>query len=127
MTPEVREAVEEVRRAFPASTVEVLEEEQQGGAYVLARSLFVGDQYEPSTTWAGFLITFQYPRVDVYPHFFDAGVRRKDGRPLGESFSLQSWRGQPALQVSRRSNRLNPATDTAAVKLAKVLEWLRSR
>jgi len=127
MTPEVGEAIDEIRRAFPTSSVEVVEEEQQGGGYVVVHGVFVGNHYEPSTTWVGFLITFQYPRVDVYPHFFDARLRRRDGRALGEAFSLQSWRARPALQISRRSNRWNPATDTAAVKLAKVLEWIRSR
>jgi hypothetical protein len=29
--------------------------------------------------------------------------------------------------VSRRSNRWNAANDTAALKLAKVIEWLRSQ
>ena len=127
MCPEVEAAIEELRRAFPSSAVEVVEEEPQGGAYVVVHNVFVGEQYEPSTTSAGFLITFQYPRADIYPLFFDQGLRRKDGRALGEGFSLQNWRNRPALQVSRRSNRLNPATDTAAVKLAKVLDWMRSR
>jgi hypothetical protein len=105
----------------------MVEEEPQGGAYVIVHNVFVGDQYEPSKSWAGFLITFQYPRADVYPLFFDAALRRKDGRAFGEGFSQLTWRGRPALQVSRRSNRWNPATDTAAVKLAKVLDWMRSR
>ena len=32
-----------------------------------------------------------------------------------------------ATMVSRKSNRWNPAQDTAALKLAKVLDWIRTR
>ena len=32
----------------------------------------------------------------------------------------------PAIQISRRSNRWNPDRDTAALKLARVLDWIRS-
>jgi hypothetical protein len=127
VTPEVQEAVHDLRQAFGKDGVDVDEEEQQGGAYVVVRDLLLGDQYEPSASWCGFLITFQYPRADVYPHFFDPSLRRRDGRGLGNGFSLQTWRGVPALQVSRRSNRHNAATDTAALKLAKVIEWIRTR
>jgi hypothetical protein len=35
--------------------------------------------------------------------------------------------GRPALQLSRRSNRLNPATDTALLKLMKVRQWFSTR
>ncbi|MCZ7579107.1 MAG: hypothetical protein M5U18_19520 [Dehalococcoidia bacterium] len=38
-----------------------------------------------------------------------------------------SFEGVPAIQISRRNNKLDPATDTAALKVAKVLEWLRLR
>ncbi|KMO66936.1 hypothetical protein MCHLDSM_07280 [Mycolicibacterium chlorophenolicum] len=31
------------------------------------------------------------------------------------------------MQLSRRSNRLNPAVDTAATKVLKVLKWLNER
>jgi hypothetical protein len=59
-------------------------------------------------------------------------LRRQDGKPLGEAFHLNNQWQHPsgtdlATMVSRRSNRRNPATETAALKLTKVLDWIRSR
>ena len=55
-------------------------------------------------------------------------VRRADGKQHGKGFSGPLvWQGRLALQVSRRSNRWSPALDTAAAKLLKVLEWVRSQ
>lgn len=127
MTPEVAEAVEEVRKAFEGHGVDV-EEEGQGGGYVTVHDLFLGARFKPTVSWVGFLVTFQYPRADVYPHFIDAGVVRAEGGQLPSGITAgHNWRGKAALQVSRRSNRWNAATDTAALKLAKVLEWLRGQ
>jgi hypothetical protein len=126
MTPDIKEAVEEIRRAFPGRTIDV-EPEARGGAYVVVHDVPLGDQYKPVSSWVGFFITFQYPHADVYPHFIDAGVVRTDGKTHGEGFALADWRGRRALQISRRSNHLNPAVDTAASKLAKVLQWIKSK
>jgi hypothetical protein len=127
MTPEVQQAIKELETAYVGHRVDV-EAEVQGGAYVIVYDLVLGDSYVPSTTWFGFLITFQYPRADVYPHFVDPQLRRADGRSLGEGFSGPTqWQGRSAVQISRRSNRLNPAIDTASTKLAKVIEWVKSR
>ncbi|MCC5619469.1 hypothetical protein LC605_31345 [Nostoc sp. CHAB 5836] len=126
MTPEVEQAIAEIQQAFPGHSVEV-EAEAQGGANVIVHKLLIGEQYVPSSSWVGFAISFQYPYADVYPHYIDSGLRRVDGLVQGDGFSSANWRNQPAIQVSRRSNRLNPAIDTAASKLTKVLTWLRSR
>jgi hypothetical protein len=127
MTPEVEVAVEEIKRTWAGHRLEV-EPEPQGGAYVVVHDLPIGDQYQPSTSWVGFLITFQYPRADIYPHFLTAELRRVDGHALGESFQQPiPWRGQTATQISRASRNLDPTVDTAATKLAKVLAWVRSR
>lgn len=127
MTAEVSSAIEELKVAFPDGQVSA-EAEAQGGAYVTVNGVDIGASYSPSTTWIGFLIGFQYPRADVYPHFMDATVRRVDGQAHGVSFQLnKKWRDKDAIQISRRSNRLDPTVDTAATKLAKVLEWVRTR
>ncbi len=123
MTPEVEQAIEEIKCYFPGSTIET-ESEPQGGAYVIVHDLDFGGKFTPSKNWMGFLIDFQYPRSDVYPHFFDRAVRRTDGSQYGGGISSTTWRNKEVWQISRRSNRLNPAVDTAAFKLAKVLEWL---
>ena len=73
-----------------------------------------------------FHITFQYPRADVYPHFLSAEIKRVDNSAFGVGVSGQQWRGKPALQLSRKSNRLDPAIDTAATKLAKVITWFKN-
>lgn len=127
MTPEVEQAIVEIKAAFEGHRVDVMPE-PQGGAYVVVHDLMIGDHYNPQVTWFGFLITFQYPNADVYPHFIDGGVKRADSRAHGGGFSgPTTWPGSAGqvIQVSRRSNRWNPAFDTAATKLAKVLEWVR--
>jgi hypothetical protein len=120
----VAKAIDEVRAANPDAEVTATPD-NDGGAYVIVDPLLVGGLYTLETTWVGFRITFQYPYADVYPHFVRADLQRRDGRALGDGISPgHNFIGRPALQLSRRSNRLNPATDTAALKLAKVLQWL---
>lgn len=126
MNPEVEKAIEEIKTCFPGHKVEI-ENEPQGGAYVIVHDLEFGAKYAPSKHWIGFLIDFQYPRSDVYPHFIDRAVIRTDGGQFGGGFSSATWQQREATQISRKSNRLNPAIDTAAFKLAKVLEWLREQ
>lgn len=127
MTPDVEQAIAEIRQAFAQHPVHV-EAEPQGGAYVIVENLVIGEQYAPSISWVGFLITFQYPYSDVYPHFVDGSVRRSDGQSWGAGLAGPlTWNNRNAVQISRRSNRLNPAIDTAASKLVKVLNWLRSQ
>lgn len=127
MTPEVETAIAEIRQAFAEHQVDA-DQEEQGGAYIVVHDLFIGKQYTPSLTWVGFTINFQYPRSDVYPLFIEPSVRRIDGAGFGQGFSGPTdWHGRKAIQISRRSTRLNPIHDTAAIKLAKVLEWLRNQ
>lgn len=124
----VARAIDQIRKAFPESQVSV-REDGQGGAYVIVDPVHLGERYEPRETWIGFRLTFQYPYADVYPHYIRGDLRRVDQRPLvGDGLQAsQSFEGRPAHQVSRRSNRLNPQTDTALLKLEKVVAWLRSR
>jgi len=136
MNATVQQAVEEIRGAFQGRSIDV-ESDDHEGAFVKVHNLHVGDQYEPTQSWVAFRITFQYPHADVYPHFCVPGLKRKDGKPLGVEFQLnKEWqtptkqnpnRTEPATMISRRSNKLNPATDTATFKLQKVLEWIRSK
>jgi hypothetical protein len=126
MTPAVTQAVEELRAAHEGATLTV-REDGQGGAFVIIDSVDPGPPYTQRETWVGFQITFQYPYSDVYPLFVRADLTRHDSRLLGEGFGTASFEGRPAVQLSRRSNGLNPAIDTAAMKVAKVLEWLWTR
>ena len=87
----------------------------------------MGCPYVQTEIWLGFHITFQYPYADVYPHFTNADLARSDGGHLEGGFGTASFQGQPAIQISRRSNRLNPETDTAALKLLKVVTWMKNQ
>lgn len=128
MKPEVEQAITEIRELFPGHEVQVIPE-AQGGAYVIVFEIELGRGFKPKVTWFGFLMTFQYPHADVYPHFIDAGIRKADGTEFrGDGVSGPvTWQGRTALQLSRRSHRWNPAEDTAALKLLKVIEWLKTK
>lgn len=126
MTPAVAEAIKEIKAAYPSATV-TAREDGDGGAYVTVEPVDPGEIYVQRETWIGFQITFQYPYSDVYPLFVRPDLARVDGGPLGEGIGVAKFDDKPAVQLSRKSNRLNPATDTAAVKLMKVLHWLRTR
>lgn len=125
MIAAVEAAIAEIRDTFPGHQVDVTAV-GDGGAHVMVHGLPLPDRYTQGTTWVAFTIVFQYPYADVYPHFIDAAVQRKDGQPLGDGFSAGNWQGQACTQISRRSNRHDAEVDTAAMKLAKVLEWVQS-
>ena len=124
LTPGVASAIENIRSTFYQCTVET-EPDGSGGAIVVVRGIPMGYPYVQPEVWIGFLITFQYPYADVYPHFTNADLARSDGGDLGGGFGTATFRDQPAIQVSRRSNRLNPETDTAALKLLKIIFWMK--
>lgn len=126
----VQQAVQEVEAAFPDHAVETAPD-GEGGAFVRVSQLSFGDAYEPDHGWVTFRIMYTHPHADIYPHYLPSGLARRDSKPLGEAFHIQNmdlgpFKG-PATMVSRRSNRWNPARDTAALKLAKILDWIRSR
>ena len=118
-------AIEELSQTFSDATV-TYESDGAGGAWVTIDSVQLGPVYEQETSWIAFQITFPYPEADVYPLFIRPDLRRNDGAPHKEGFQSVPWgpQGVPGTQLSRRSNRLNPAIDTAATKVLKVLKWL---
>lgn len=127
MTPEVSGAIEDIRTAFPDNSL-VIREDHEGGALIIVEDLELGPPYIQESTWMGFHITHPYPYSDPYPQFVRGDLARIDGRPLGEATSLNAtFESRPAVQLSRKANRLNPTTDTALSKLLKVLTWLKTR
>lgn len=130
MRPVVANAVNEIKAAFATHTVEVVHD-GEGGAFVRVGDIVFGGQYVPSSGWVAFRIGHAYPHADIYPHYLPGALRRHDGKPLGEAFHKQPMQLGPfseaATMVSRRSHRWNPGLDTAVLKLAKVLDWIRSR
>lgn len=124
-TDAIVEAIEELRQTFEDAIVTV-EDDGAQGAWVTIDAVPLGPVYEQDRSWIAFQITFPYPEADIYPLFVRPDLRRKDGGSHGLGFQLVAWgpRGEPGTQLSRRSNRLNPAVDTAATKVLKVLKWL---
>ena len=125
MVPAVAQAIKEIRCTFEGCGVDAVED-GDGGAFVVVTGIRLGCPYVQDSVWIGFQITFQYPYADVYPHFTNADLARVDGSGFGEGFGSGTFRGLPAMQISRRSNRLNPQTDTAALKLLKVVRWMKN-
>lgn len=124
MTPEVSAAIDELRRHYVGVAVNV-DAKGDGGAYVTLCSFDPGPAYEQRETWIGFEISYLYPAADVYPLFIRPDLKRVDGKPHRERITSAKFRGEPALQLSRNTPGLNPAVDTAALKVTKVLKWLR--
>ena len=127
-TEAITVAIDELSQTFAGATV-TSESDGQGGAWVTIDSVPLGPAYEQPTSWMAFQITFPYPEADVYPLFVRPDVLREDGAAHGEGFQAVTWgpRGESGIQLSRRSNRLNPAIDTAATKVLKVLRWLEEQ
>lgn len=124
MTTEVTQAIAAIQSAFPNCPVTATAD-PGGGAHVIVEDVPLPRIYDQKSTWVGFHITDAYPFADVYPHFVRNDLSRSDGQKLGPAAQPgHSFQGRPAIQLSRRSNRLNPARDTALLKLQKVLEWL---
>lgn len=125
LTPEVQLAIEELRSTFDTTEV-VVEEVGDGGAWVRLGPVEMGAQYAQGETWIAFLISFQYPSADVYPHFVRPDLARRDGQPLGVAFQSVQWgpAALPGVQVSRATRQIDPAVDTAALKLLKVLDFI---
>ena len=93
---------------------------------MIVDELELGSTFAPSTSWIGFQIPALYPRADIYPHFVRPDLARADGRaltaPLNPGHSMPGF-NRPAVMVSRRSNRWDPARDTASLKLQRILTW----
>lgn len=126
MTPEVKQAVGELRACFHATEVDAAST-GDGGAVVTIACVDPGPVYTQRETWMRFVIGFQYPYADIYPLFVRPDLARADSQPHGEGITPAEFHGHKALQLSRRSNRLNPMIDTASLKVMKVLEWLRTQ
>ena len=124
MKPDVGKAIEQLKCCFGDAEVVACATED-GGAIVAINPVDLGSGYDPQRTWIKFRIGFQYPYSDIYPLFVRPDLKRIDGQSHGEGIALASFEGEPALQLSRRSNRLNPGIDTAALKVTKVIQWLR--
>src|SRR4051794_21703374 len=114
MVPAVQRALAQIRTDFADSPLTV-REDGEGGVYVTLEDVTLGPPYVQDATWIGFRIVHQYPYADTYPHYVRGDLTRVDGRPLGDGTSTTTWEGRPAVQLSRRSNRLDAVTQTAVL------------
>lgn len=121
----VAESVTAVQEHFAGSAVQVIPD-GSGGAFMIVDTVAIGARYLPEVTWLGFHLNAAYPSSDVYPHYVGR-VARVDGQQHGEGIQPVDWQNRPALQLSRRSNRWNPAFDNAVLKAEKVITWFASR
>ena len=121
---EVGEAIEELKRAFPSSELTV-SEDGEGGARVMVESVAIGARYEPEQSWLGGHISAQYPYADIYPVFMDAGVQRRDGKAFEAPITAgHEFCGRPAIQISRRNNRMQNSGQSAVAKFLKIVDFL---
>lgn len=118
----VATAIEQVKAEYSPAVVSY-EPDGEGGAYVFVDLVELRSPPFQKNTWVGFRISYTYPYCDIYPHYVRPDLRI-DGGPLVPGMSLQPFRDRQAVQISRRSNHLDPMRDTAASKLRKVLDWL---
>lgn len=131
MTPEVEEAIADIRRQFPSTLVGP---DKDGGACVIVEDVALGPR---GRSWIGFHITHQCPYADVYPHFiradfFPAGAKLPEGLSTSHSFpaagvvvATSALPSRPAMQVSRRANKRDDSgIETPLVKLLKVISWI---
>ena len=124
MKQDVANAIEELKRAFPSSDA-FIQEDGDGGAYVIVEDVAVGSRYRPSSTWLGGHITALYPYADIYPLFIAGNVIRVDGVAFEPPITPGAqFLGRPALQVSRRNNHTQHYPQTAVAKFVKVLHFL---
>lgn len=124
MKLKVQEAVTELRASFP---VVIAEGDGDGGAFVTVDGIDPGPAYNQSETWLKFRISHTYPDADIYPLFARPDLTRVDANSHGQAITSGLFRGESALQLSRRSNHRTAEFDTAARKVLKVIEWLHEQ
>lgn len=124
MKTDVSNAIADLQRAFPCSTIDVIAD-GEGGASFTIEKLDLGDRYKPREAWLGAHIPAQYPYADIYPLFMDPAVQRSDGVPFEAPITHGAqFNGQPAIQISRRNNHAQTHPQTAVSKIVKVLDFL---
>ena len=126
MKPDVAKAIEELEQAFPSSVV-TISEDGEGGSYVVVEAVHIGNRFVPHETWMGGHIPALYPYADIYPVFIDASVRRRDGNGFNVPVTNgHVFQGRPAIQISRRNNRIQNSPQSAVAKFLKVIYFMEN-
>lgn len=129
MMTEVENAILELKEHFK-NNVFIVTEDNEGGALVIIEDVSFEERdhlYDQKSSWIGFRIHFQYPYSDIYPIFIRGDIKRKDNAPLGTGTSPTTFEGRPAIQLSRKSNKMCAETDTALLKVLKVMTWFLTK
>jgi len=127
MNEPVSKALQQIRDRFVPRDFTV-EEDSAGGAFIRFGPVALGPAYKQDETWLAAHLTAQTPYADVYPIFVRGDLARADQAALVAPVTAgHTFMGQSAVQVSRRSNGRDPLVETAALKFAKVLDWLNSQ
>lgn len=121
-------AVSQVRAAFADSPVHAWPG-TDGSAVVVIENIALGARWMQDTTWLAFQISYLHPEADCYPHWVRPDLARANGGALVPPLhnQNQSFDGRPAVMISRRSPRRNPAIDTPARKAQSVVQFLREQ
>lgn len=126
MNQDVSQAIAELRRAFPDTEIEVIDDGEGGARFVLT-AVKIGERYEPRSAWIGAHIPALYPYADIYPVFMDAAVVRVDGVPFQAPITHGvAFADRAAIQISRRNNHAQQYPQTAVGKLIKILDFLEN-
>ena len=109
---------------------------EEAGATVVATSRAEVDVRERASVEAAVAAAVErHGRIDalvanagVNPHFVRPDLSREDGQPLGQAFQSVQWgpAAVPGVQVSRATRQIDPAVDTAALKLLKVIDFINA-
>jgi hypothetical protein len=126
LKPDVREAIEQLKREFGDETVRY-DDDPEGGAYVTVEPLTVAGTAYNNPVWLAFQIPYTYPYADIYP-LYTRNDLHADGKPRDGITEYGTYRGRMAMQISRRTQRYerNVEVDTAAAKVRKVLAWMEN-
>jgi len=123
----VQKAIAELMERFGEASV-TFEPDGHGGARVTVARVPLPAGLDRGETWVGFMIPYDYDDVQVYGHHFPAELRCAGGGELsGSGFGQGQWNGTASLVISRSSNCWRKGTDTALLKLLKVVEFLDQR
>ena len=123
----VQAAIGEIRANFVHSPL-VIEPDGQGGARVIVEHASLGPPFAQKATWVGAHLPAQLPYSDVYPVFVRGDLKRSDGAALRAPVTAgHTFMNRAAVQISRRSNRVDLNTQSPAMKFQKVLHWIGSR
>ena len=120
-------AIDELKLDFQPEEL-VVEPDGKGGARVRFGPVGLSETYQQRESWIGGHLTAQVPYSDVYPIFVRGDLARTDGKALVAPLANgQVFMGLSAVQVSRKSNRLDASIETVRMKFKKVLHWINSQ